>query len=90
MAQNINELINDPNFSKLLEQAYEDLPAQLGFPGWKVGNLNWVTQKELQDFIESIGGQDHIKWLTGSVRDGKIRGQILVSPEGMKNASLSS
>ena len=85
MARNIEELMNDPNFGKLVEQAYEDLPAQLGFPGWKVGNLNWVTEKELQDFVESVGGKDHIKWLSGSERDGRIQGQILVSPEGMKN-----
>jgi hypothetical protein len=90
MAQNINELMNDPNFNKLVEQAYEDLPNQLGFPGWKVGNLNWVTEQELQDFVKSIGGETHIKWLSGTQRDGRIHGQILVSPEGMKNASLSS
>jgi hypothetical protein len=89
MAQNINQLMNNPNFTKLIDQAYEDLASSVGLKGWRYANIDWVTPEQLNDFVESIGGSEQFRWLSASSLNGKTRGQILISPEGIKNASLS-
>lgn len=78
MAQNI-----DPSITKLLEEAYKDLAASVGYKGWHYADLKAVSDEELKAFIKKIGGESEIRWLAASrTSDGKTRGQVLISPEG--------
>ena len=58
--------------------------------GWQYRDFNWITELVYNEFVEIVG-KENIVMLAGSSRidqNGEkiVRGQFLVSPEGVKRA----
>lgn len=80
---------------KDLDRAVNDvlsdwLPAHMGKPDWEYRDLPRMTPEFFAKFVDLVG-EDNILWITkASYKDGTQRGQLLVSPEGLKRARAYS
>lgn len=75
-------------FSKSIGDVFADYykawAEQLGCPGWHYRDIPWITDEYFDKLIDIIG-KDNIKCIVSSRRDNAIRGQFLISPEGIEN-----
>lgn len=51
--------------------------------GWKFYNVPSLSYQALESFI-SIIGEDNIVWLSRTELDRSVRGQVYISPAGIK------
>lgn len=42
---------------------------------------------ELMDTFKMVAGEENLKWITWADYGDSVRGQVLISPDGMKNLS---
>jgi hypothetical protein len=67
-----------------LEQQLQDIGASLGKPDWVYRDLPKMS-KAFADKFEKIVGVENIHRITwAEYPSGAVRGQILISPDGMK------
>lgn len=70
--------------NKMFEEAHKELATELGFPGWTFRDLPRMSLDVYEKLINVIG-IDNIHYLAQTVSGDTIRGQVLISPDGISN-----
>lgn len=84
------ERLSKMSIEEIMNEAQQELAKSLGKPGWTYRDLPRMIP-EVRDNIVQIIGEDQIYWITqAEYKDGSVRGQILISPLGMKALEMYS
>jgi hypothetical protein len=72
------------NIMALLKEAQQELAASLGKPGWTYHDLPRMSPEYVKQFFD-LSGEENIQLITWADYGNTQRGQVLISPQGMKN-----
>ena len=84
------ERLSKMSIEEIFAEAEQSLAKSLGKPDWTYRDLPRMHPEALDSLIQIIG-EDEIFWITSAeYKDGSVRGQILISPLGMKALEMYS
>ncbi len=69
---------------EIINASYAEMAESLGKPGWTYKDLPRMGPELFYKFIE-IAGDENLHWITMANYGYTLRGQVLISPDGMKN-----
>lgn len=64
-------------------EAIKDDPSMAEYHDWHYRDLPRMSQESL-DALKNIIGESNLKWLTFADYGTSVRGQVLISPNGME------
>lgn len=84
------ERLSKMSIEEIFAEAEQSLAKSLGKPDWAYRDLPRMHPENLDSLVQIIG-EDEIFWITkAEYKDGSVRGQILISPLGMKALEMYS
>lgn len=84
------ERLSKMSIEEIFAEAEQSLAKSLGKPDWTYRDLPRMHPENLDSLVQIIG-EDEIYWITmAEYGDGSVRGQILISPLGMKALEMYS
>jgi hypothetical protein len=69
---------------EIINAGYVEMAESLGKPGWVYRDLPRMVPELFYKFIE-LAGDENLHWITFANYGYALRGQVLISPDGMKN-----
>lgn len=69
---------------ELLREMDNAMADTCGLPGWTYRDLPRMVPELFYKFID-IAGHENLHWITMANYGDQLRGQVLISPDGMKN-----
>lgn len=64
----------------------EGLQESMNLPGYTYRDLPRMTRECMSDFV-SLVGEENLRWVTLADYGPSVRGQVMISPEGMQKIS---
>lgn len=78
------ERYNNMTMPEMLREIDDAMAEECGMPGWTYRDLPRMVPELFYKFIE-IAGHENLHWITMANYGDTLRGQVLISPDGMKN-----
>lgn len=77
------EKYNNMSIDEIMDAGYAELAESLGKPGWTYRDVPRMVPELFYKFIEIVG-EENLHWLAMSNYGDTLRGQVLISPDGME------
>lgn len=77
------EKYNNMSIHEIIAECDAKMSKSAGKPGWKYKDLPRMVPELFYKFIEIVG-QENLHWLAVANYGDTLRGQVLISPDGME------